>query len=106
MILSDNLISLFQPNSFSFLPNLTEIYLSKNLIRKLNFQFAFEFKLLMLKTLDFIHNKIDFIDGENFFSTFPNLECLDLTFNELHSLERTFFLCVVGKVVASAASTV
>ena len=39
LILSNNLISSFEPNSFGVLPNLTEISFRKNLIKKLDFYF-------------------------------------------------------------------
>ena len=82
----------FEKHSFGFLPNLKEIYLGKNLIRKLDFHFAFEFSTYQLRALDFSHNKIIFIDGFNFFSKFPHLSFLDLSFNDLHSLENTYFI--------------
>jgi Leucine-rich repeat (LRR) protein len=92
LILSENLIASFEKNSFGFLPNLTEINLSKNLIKKLDFHFAFSFSIPKLIFLDFSYNKIDFIDGFRFFSKFPVLEYLDLSFNDLHYLQNTFFL--------------
>ena len=91
LILNDNLITLFEINSFGYFPNLTKIYFVKNLIRKLDFHNAFEFKIVTLKILDFSFNKIDSIDGVNFFSKFPILDSLDLSFNEFHSLLNSYF---------------
>jgi Leucine-rich repeat (LRR) protein len=90
--LDDNLISSFESNSFGYMPNIIEIYFSKNLIKKLDFHYAFKFQISTLEFIDFSHNQIDFIDGFNFFSKFPNLESLDLAFNQFHSLSNSYFL--------------
>ena len=92
LLLDNNLISLFETNSFGQMSNLIEIYFSKNLIKKLDFHYAFRFQISTLEFIDFSHNQIEFIDGFNFFSKFPNLESLDLAFNQFHSLSNTYFL--------------
>jgi Leucine-rich repeat (LRR) protein len=91
LILSENLIFFFERNSFGYLAELTEINLSRNLIRKLNFDFAFEHTLPMLEVLGFSSNKIQSIE-KNFFKKFPLLEFLDLSFNEFYSLLNSYFL--------------
>ena len=42
LLLDNNLISLFETNSFGQMSNLIEIYFSKNLIKKLDFHYAFK----------------------------------------------------------------
>ena len=91
LILSLNILSAFENDSFGYLPNLKEISFSKNVIKKLNFQNAFQFKLLGLEKLDFQFNKIDFISSFDFFLKFPNLTSLDVSFNSLFSLTRSSF---------------
>ena len=73
------------------MPNLKEISFRKNLIKKLNFSFSFKFVLTNLETLNFKCNRIDFIDSFSFFSKFPNLQWLDLSFNNFFSLTNSYF---------------
>ena len=82
--------SSFHTNAFGHLPNLKEISFSKNLIRKLNFNHSFQFNLTHLEGLNFKFNKIDYIDSLSFFSKFPNLIWLDLSFNNFFSLTNSY----------------
>jgi len=91
IVLSQNLISNFEKNSFGYLPYLREISFRRNLIKSLDFSIAFNYVYPNVEILDFSYNKIQSIE-KSFFSKFQTLASLDLSFNDLHSLQNTFFL--------------
>ena len=85
LILENNLIKEFEPNSFADLSSLAEISFSNNLIQSLNFQSAFTTQLKSIKTLSFDFNKIESIDPA-FFSKFPAVQNLNLSNNNFMSI--------------------
>jgi Leucine-rich repeat (LRR) protein len=64
--LDDNILNSFEVNSFSNLSFLTEISFSKNLIKALNFQHAFQYSLKNLTKMDLSSNKISSVDASFF----------------------------------------
>ena len=90
LIMRENSISVFESNSFGHMPYLTEIDLSKNLVKELNFEEAFEFTLENLTRLDAKYNTIKSISPA-FFSVFPHLTVLDLSFNHLVLISKHYF---------------
>ena len=91
LILKENSLTLFESNAFSRMPNLSEIDLSKNLIKSLNFESSFEMALERLTKLDVQFNKIKSISPV-FFAKFPNLLHLDMSNNNLYLINRDYFL--------------
>jgi internalin A len=89
--LKSNILTEFESNSFDDVSNLREISFSKNLIRNLDFDYAFRFTLTNLTKLDFTFNKIISISGD-FFRKFPNLLQLDLANNDFFRIGKEFFL--------------
>ncbi len=89
--LENNLLSQIEPNSFGYLPNLTEINFAKNILKDLNFENAFQFNQTLITKLDFKSNKIQSIENK-FFLKFPSLISLDLSFNNFYSLQSENFL--------------
>jgi Leucine-rich repeat (LRR) protein len=75
--LQNNLLENFEADSFGQLPNLAVLMLSKNLLKNLDFQRAFEFELSELERLDLSSNKIATMH-KDFFSKTPGLVELDL----------------------------
>jgi Leucine-rich repeat (LRR) protein len=92
LILDVNSLSHFEIDSFGYLPNLKEISFFKNQIKSLNFAQAFRFVLYKMENLIFKYNKITSIDGAEFFSKFPNLIHMDLSFNNFFELKSFHFL--------------
>jgi Leucine-rich repeat (LRR) protein len=80
----------FERRAFGFLPNLNDISFAENLIDALNFNDAFQFNLTNLKLLDFENNKISSIQ-KGFFSRFPSLIGLLLSYNNFGSLKKYYF---------------
>jgi len=89
--LENNIISSFQNDAFLDLPLLNELAFSNNLIRKLDFRLCFRFNLTKLYKLNFKNNKIETI-FPSFFTKFPYLRYLDLSFNNFFLLRRSFLL--------------
>jgi Leucine-rich repeat (LRR) protein len=89
--LNDNSLSLFEANAFSNLSFLAGISFSKNLIKALNFQHAFQYTLKNLTKVDFSSNKISSVDS-SFFLKFPSLTSLDLSNNNFYSILKDYFL--------------
>jgi Leucine-rich repeat (LRR) protein len=90
--LSFNLIrsSSIEFHSFGYLPNLNEIYFTKNLIDNLDFNEAFQFNMTQMKLLNFDNNKIS-SNQNDFFSKFSNLSVLLLSHNYFSSLKSYYF---------------
>ena len=87
--LKNNIITTFEPNSLTLMWNLFEIDLSKNLLKNLDFQEAFDYSFNLYK-ITFDQNKILTIQ-EAFFEKLSTLIHLSLSNNELHFIKKTYF---------------